>query len=93
VAETTIRDKKVPVEHRGEYRPAEVVKMVHEKFPDFNMTAHTEAWKRHKVRPASGSSKPEQTDARFCVWDRAHNDYLYTEAGVKKLIRELEASD
>jgi Protein of unknown function (DUF3644) len=93
VVETIIRDKKVPVEHLGEYRPAEVVEMVQEKFPDFNMTAHTEAWKRHKVRPAWGSSKPEQTDARYSVWDRAHNDYLYTEAWVKKLIREFEASD
>ena len=89
VVETIVRDKKVPVEHLGEYRPGEVVAMVQEVASGFNMSDHTLAWKRHQVRPVAGSTKPEQTDARYCVWDRAHRDYLYTEAWVKKLIREL----
>jgi hypothetical protein len=29
------------------------------------------------------------TDTRYCVWDEPHNDYLYTDAWVRKLVRDL----
>ncbi len=59
------------------------------KLPWFNRGHHIRAWKFHRVRPAKGAADPTATDARYCVYDRAHNDYLYTEAWVAKLIREL----
>jgi hypothetical protein len=42
-----------------------------------------------KVRPETGSTQPERTDERYCVYDPAHKDYVYTEAFVRKLIRDL----
>ena len=47
------------------------------------------AWRFYEVRPDGGAEQPELTDARYCVFDEAHWDYLYTDAWVAKLIREL----
>ena len=38
----------------------------------------------------SGSApKPEATDSKYCVYDAAHKGYLYTEAWVNKLSKDL----
>ena len=47
---------------------------------------HTNAWKHFSVRPSTGAANPRKCNADFCVYDKAHNDYLYTTAWVKKLI-------
>jgi hypothetical protein len=41
------------------------------------------------VRPPSGAPRTEVTDDRYCVWDEPHADYLYTDAWIRKLIRDL----
>ena len=41
------------------------------------------------MRPPSGSGEPEATDDRYCRWDRLLNGYGYTNAWVKKLVRDL----
>lgn len=53
------------------------------------MSHHTSAWKHFKIRPQSGAKKPEQTITELCVYDSAHADYLYTDAWVSRLIKEL----
>lgn len=50
---------------------------------------HARAWKYYEVRPSSKSKKPATTDGRYCVWDEPHGDYLYTDAWVKKLVKDL----
>jgi hypothetical protein len=41
------------------------------------------------VRPDKHAEHPELTNERYCVWDEPHGDYLYTEAWVKKLVKDL----
>lgn len=50
---------------------------------------HTRAWKHYKVRPEGGADRPELTDDKYCVWDEPHADYLYTDAWVRKLVKDL----
>jgi hypothetical protein len=78
-----------PVQHLDWNRPKEVVSQVSERVPGFNMSHHTDAWRRHGVRPDSEASDPAPTDARYCIYDRAHGDYVYSNAWVRKLIAEL----
>jgi len=33
------------------------------------------------------------TDARYCVWDDAHGDYVFTDAWIRHLIDELRDPD
>lgn len=85
-----IKEKHVPISNLGLHKPAEVAKIVKASIPFvFNVNHHTAAWKHFKIRPQPKSHKPEQTIHELCIYDSAHADYLYTEAWVKKLIKEL----
>lgn len=57
----------------------------------FNPSAEfPQAWKRLKLRPA-GSAKGDArgiTDERYCFYDAAHGDYIYTQACVDMLIKK-----
>ena len=88
-----IREKRIPIANLDLYRPGEVVDQVSKALGGrFNMTSHTDAWHRHAARPAYGASKPEETKSEYCVYDSAHGDYLYTNAWVQMLIREVGRS-
>ena len=85
-----IKERQIPVAHLDLKRPSEVVNSVSQAIPFvFKMHHHTAAWKHFKVRPTQKDSKPERTTASYCVYDRAHRDYLYTKAWIKKLICEM----
>lgn len=87
-----IKEKHVPVANLHLLRPKQVVQEVSDKRPSlrFTMGMHTESWKQLKVRPGSRSKTPEKTDSRYCVYDPAHRDYLYTQAWVNFLVKELD---
>ncbi len=85
-----IKEKHVPIANLDLSRPAVVVERVSSNLPFvFNLHHHTKAWKYFKVRPTGETDSPEKTTQSFCVFDRAHKDYLYTKAWGNKLIREL----
>jgi hypothetical protein len=55
----------------------------------FTPTPHHErAWKKHKVRPPSKAEDKAKTDPKYCVWNAAFKQYVYTPAWVKFLIGE-----
>ena len=84
------KEKVVPVSNVDNLKPGAVVTLVASKLQFvFNMHHHTKAWRYYKVRPKGGSREPQRTIARYCIYDQAHRDYLYTEAWVEKLMREL----
>lgn len=91
IALTIVRTKKVPVQNLGRHKPSAVAESVEQtlgvRFDP--ATAHSRAWHHYNVRPEWGSDHPEETDATFCVFDPPHGDYLYTDAWIKKLIKEL----
>jgi hypothetical protein len=79
-----------PVQYLNWYRPKDVVRKLADIVPGFTMNSHTEAWRRHGVRPNSDAVDPAATDPRYCIYDRAHGDYLYSDAWAEKLIAELK---
>jgi len=85
-----IKEKLIPIANLDLYKPTQVVKTVQDRIPfRFTMSNHTDARDRLKVRPLAGSPKPECTDATYCVYDKVHKDYLYTEAWIKRLVKAL----
>ena len=91
VVQTITRKKLVPVQNMGKYKPGAVAHKVEDALKvRFDAPSHhTRAWKYYEVRPEWTASNHEATDERYCVWDEPHEDYLYTEAWVRKLIRDL----
>jgi hypothetical protein len=100
-----VKFKEVPVSNLDRMKPGDVVKKVqmglgNPKVPrggkevnKFNLDTHSRCWRRYKVRPPIGSPNPEQTDWKYCVYDKLHNDYGYTQAWVGFLIDKLKTPD
>jgi hypothetical protein len=90
VVQTIVRRKEVAVQNRGTLKPSKVAQLVSEKLGvKFSQYSHLRAWKHFGVRPLKGTDDPTATDPRYCFYDEMHEDYGYTEAWVKKLVREL----
>ena len=61
--------------------------------PDVRFTAsyhHVGAWHFYRIRPPQGAADPRKTNSRYCHYDDAHKDYVYTEAWKKFLIHEMK---
>lgn len=59
----------------------------------FNSDTHTRCWRRFNVRPPANAEKPEFTDQRYCSYDKAHRDYLYTPAWIDFLVEKIKDND
>ena len=85
-----IREKQIPVANVDMVKAGDVVKEVNRQLPfQFKMHHHTKAWQHYGVRPNKNSAAPEKTRADFCVFDKAHGDYVYTKAWVRFLLQKL----
>jgi hypothetical protein len=85
-----IREKHIPIANLGLFKPSEVVAQLRPRIPHpVNLHLHTCAWRYYNVRPPSGDPHPERTTAEYCLYDQTHEDYVYTQAWVEKLAREL----
>jgi hypothetical protein len=97
-----IKFKEVPVANPDTTRPSEVVKKVQAGLGDpkvgrygkqvnkFTMDTHSRCWRKYKVRPVSGSANPHETNWKYCVYDKMHEDYGYTQAWIDFLIEKLK---
>lgn len=88
-ARVIIRDRQVEAINVNRLKASEVVARLQSVYPPFSLYLHTLAWRYHGIRPASNSPDPTRTDAAYALYDRAHRDYLYTEAWVERLREEL----
>ncbi len=51
---------------------------------------HAAAVEFYKIRPSKDSKRPDKTITKYCVYDEAHGDYVYTVAWVEFLVEELQ---
>jgi hypothetical protein len=51
---------------------------------------HVRACYFHKIRPRKGDADARKTNTRYCQYDEAHRDYVYTDAWRKFLIAEMK---
>ena len=56
----------------------------------FNIYLHTRCWQHFKVRPDGKSLHPEQTDSKYCIYDKRHKDWGYTNGWVQFLTDKLK---
>ncbi len=96
-----VKFKEIPVANPNVMKPGDVVKKVQpglgnqmvmrggKAVAKFNNDAHIRCWRKYKVRPPGGSPNPQETDWKYCIYDKMHNDYGYTQAWVDFLIEKL----
>ena len=99
---TMVKFKEMPVVNPDLIKPGEVVKKVQaglgnpkvkrggKTVDKFNLDTHARCWRRYKVRPPKGAPDPRATDWKYCVFDKLHGDYGYTQAWVDLLIEKLK---
>jgi len=97
-----VKFKEVPVSNLDVMKPGEVVKKVQQglgnpkimrggrEVPKFNLGTHIFYWRKYQIRPSKGSPTPQETDWKYCVYDKMHNDYGYTQAWVDFLVEKLK---
>ncbi|MFF8277808.1 DUF3644 domain-containing protein [Streptomyces lateritius] len=85
------RDRHVEVADLNRMRPTQVAARVEEQLP-FRFSAsreHVEMWKRLGIRPVKGSDNPYDTVARYCSYNEAFDQYVYTQAWIRKILKEI----
>jgi hypothetical protein len=89
-ATVIVRKAERPVQNLGWLRPRDVVQEVKKQWAPFNMGTFVRSWQLWKVRPNSTAPDPAATDEKYCVYDSAHGDYLYSKAYVQRILRDRE---
>lgn len=86
-----VRERHRPVSNVDKMKPGEVARKIDQSIPfRFSLYYHfILSWKRLGVRPDGGAKFPERTDERYCVYDAAHHDYLYTDAFVNLVLSRI----
>jgi hypothetical protein len=82
-----IKEKQVAVTNAGKYPPGGVLRKINELINiDVNMNWHTEMWKKYRVRPESKDLNKAECNTKYCQYDVAHKDYVYTNDWINMLI-------
>jgi hypothetical protein len=86
-----IKERNVPVANPGKLRPSDVSKIIEERLGiTFSSSFHhSKCWKFFNIRPDKGSDEPTNTQIKYCQYDAAHGDYVYTQEWVDKLLKDL----
>ncbi|MFD9716273.1 hypothetical protein [Streptomyces sp. NPDC059076] len=50
---------------------------------------HAEMWKRLGIRPVKGSDNTYDTVARYYSYNEAFDQYVYTQAWTRKILKEI----
>lgn len=85
-----IKPKEIRVANLGLLRPTQVVSAVAGRLGrSFNHWHHGRCYLHFNARPAGNAKDRSTCDSRYCVYDAAHADYLYTDAWVEHLVKAL----
>lgn len=87
--------KHVEVVNKAKLRASAVAERVEARLPFyFSLHGdHTEMWRRFNVRPAKDAADPCLTDPRYCIYDEPVSTYLYTDAWVDKIAKEIGTAE
>jgi len=68
-------------------KPTPTAAEVEARIPfEFRIQHVVRLWHKMGLRPPEGDPHPERTREEFCVYDRPHHDYLYTQAFVDHVV-------
>ncbi|WP_353628316.1 DUF3644 domain-containing protein [Sulfitobacter sp. TCYB15] len=72
------------------YKPSVVADLVSKATgKPFTVNDHTEAWKKHKVRPPTHAADKTKTNIKYCFYNPMFHYHCYNQAWVDKLVGEI----
>ncbi|MCW2634949.1 MAG: hypothetical protein JWQ99_1316 [Blastococcus sp.] len=78
----------------GLKKPKDVIAEVQAQIPfRFHQGHFKKAREVLNLRPPAGDPNPERTDEKYCIYDKLNDNYGYTPAYVKKLVRECNTEE
>ena len=87
-----IKEKRIPVANQGKLKPQMVCDALSPKMgTKISVTLHTKAWKYYKVRKTG--TQANGCDTKYCLYDEAHRDYVYTQAWIDFLFSKFSDPD
>lgn len=87
-----IKEKCIPVANQGKFKPRMVCDVLSERMgTKISTTLHARAWKYYKVRKQG--TQADGCDIRYCQYDEAHRDYVYTQAWIDFLLKKFSDPD
>jgi hypothetical protein len=92
IVSALIKEKTISVSNLDKFKPGQVVKQVTEAIPGlkFNVNLHSRAWQIFGIRPLRKTGNPERCNAKYCVYDKVHDDWVFTKQWVDFLILKLK---
>lgn len=87
-----IREKRVPVANQGKYKPKMVCDTLSARLgKPVSISLHTSAWKAYNVRKQG--KQADGCDIKYCQFDEAHRDYVYTQEWIDFLFKKFTNQD
>jgi hypothetical protein len=95
VGTMVVTEKQRDVMHKNAMAPRQAAAAVEELIPFVFKVHHFVAmWKHYRtIRPPRGSTTPEATDPRYCLYDKPFKQYVYTSAYVKKCAQDVDTRE
>ncbi|MFR9800624.1 DUF3644 domain-containing protein [Streptomyces sp. MS06] len=59
----------------------------------FQQYHFTQMWQKHGVRPPTTDPSKERTDGRYCLYNAAHDNYVFTQAYVERCVKEIDTAE
>jgi hypothetical protein len=100
-----VKFKEVNVSNADTMKASSVVKLVQKALGNpkkkrlkrmvdkFNPAIHTRCWRKYNARPQGDSKQPELTNTKYCLYDKVHKDYIYTQEWVDFLVEKMSNED
>ena len=89
-----VREQFRPVHNEDLMKPTPTAAEIQKKIPyRFNVTHLTRVWQKQGIRPPGDDDHPERTLQDFCVYDRPHRDYLYTNSFIDYVAELARTTD
>ena len=83
-----IKEKHIPVANQDHMKPSMVLEKLKAAGYEKNMSWHTAMWNKYKVRPSGDAANKETCKTEYCIYDKPHQDYLYSDAWVSMLLEK-----
>ena len=85
-----IKEKYIPVVNTDLYKPSDVLRELSKRGLTKNLHWHMTMWQKYKVRPIGKAKQKTNTKSEYCIFDKAHRDYLYTNKWIDLLVTQAK---